>query len=608
MHYRITSRAFFAVLLVGLAGCRTEIRSSRAAVLSGATADALSADAGRLTADVAWLADDAREGRRAGTEAALDAGRWIGARFEQLGLEPAGENGTWFQEFEVPLQARDGGGSSVGHEGKTFQGPSQVVPLFCSAGGEFEGPLAWVGYGIHAPDLGRDDYDGRKVGGAIAVMLRGVPDQPPAVPAQAKHAETVVSAPSWEGHGSIFFKVMTAKRQGARAVLLVQSPDDRDGALMSFDASRQAQSGIPALMISSSTDTALRAGDAGSPPPRARIVADVRRGKGPATNVLARLRGRSRGRTVVIGAHYDHLGRGGDGSLAPDEQGQIHNGADDNASGSAAVLEMARILKAGRELEGDVVFALWSGEELGLLGSEYWAQHPTVALRNVRANLNLDMVGRAGDGELSVLGVGTARAFEDWMEPAGRAAGLDLQLNKSGQGVGGSDHQSFIKRSIPALHLFSGVHTDYHKPSDDVERFESDGARRVTDLGVELVRRMLSARSLAWVEPEREPASPGAAARAGPAGSRVWFGTVPEYTYEGRGLLLSGTSAGSPAEKAGLIAGDVLIQVGDVEIGTIYDFMYALGTYKPGDVVLTRYLRDGVEEEVRVTLSTRDVQ
>jgi hypothetical protein len=254
-----------------------------------------------------------------------------------------------------------------------------------------------------------------------------------------------------------------------------------------------------------------------------------------------------------------------------------------------------------------VLFALWSGEELGLLGSEYWAQHPTVPIAHVVANLNLDMVGRAGKGSIAVLGVGSCAPFEAWMKEEGPTVGLDLKLSGSGEGIGGSDHQTFLKRKIPALFFFSGVHADYHKPSDDTERFEADGAQKVAALGIDVVRRLCSAKELAWVDPPAPETVNPSAPKAG-GGFRVWFGTVPEYSFEGPGLLLAGTSAGSPAEKAGMLKGDILLQVGDIEIANINDFMYALQTYKPGDVVLARFLRDNKEESVRVTLATRDAQ
>ena len=222
-------------------------------------------------------------------------------------------------------------------------------------------------------------------------------------------------------------------------------------------------------------------------------------------------------------------------------------------------------------------------------------------LDRVHMNINLDMVGRAGDGSLQVLAAGSAAVFASWLAEAGPEAGLELDVSLSNSGVGGSDHQTFLKREIPALHLFSGLHDDYHRPSDDAPGFEADGAVRVVDLCAELVERAQREDELAFVELVAEESG------AGPRRGRwsVWFGTVPEYGYDGEGLLLGGTSPGSPAEAAGLMKGDVILQVGDVQVEDIYAFMYALQIYKPGDVVLTRYRRGEQEEEVRVTLSTR---
>ncbi len=562
------------------------------------TPDASAAE--RLHADVAWLADDARAGRRAGTQGERDAAVWIAARFEELGLEPAGEDGTWFQVFSVPLQPRDGGESSVAAgDGPAFEG-AYVEPLSCSARGDVTARLVDAGYGIQNEELGRDDYAGLDAEGAVVLVRRGAPPAPADEGGEEDEGDEAAegeehAGPAWGESVTLFHKVMTARRQGAVAVVIVQAEDRAAEELPSFEDGRTARAGIPALMVRPQVGKVLERAET------CRVVADVHRETGEARNVLARLAGRASDRTLVLGAHFDHLGVGGVGSLAPDEVGEIHNGADDNASGTAVVLELARRLAAGPAPEGDVVFALWSGEELGLLGSEHWAKQPTVPLEQVRANLNFDMVGRAGRGRLAVLGAGSTPLFAEVLEPAGTAAGLELDVNLSGQGVGGSDHQTFLRREVPALHFFSGVHRDYHRPSDDVERFEADGAARVTDLSLALVPALLAADELPFTAPQTDDE-----ATPRPARWSVWFGTIPDYAAADRGLRLAGTSAGSPAERAGLLEGDVIVQVDDVEIDDIHAFMYVLQIHKPGDVVRTRYLRDGSEEEVLVTLGTRD--
>jgi hypothetical protein len=519
---------------------------------------------------------------------------------------------------------------STDARGAEVHGAEDVSPLFCADRGRVEGRLVWCGYGIENAERGRDDFAGVELEGAIAFLVRGAPAVAPdpsaadAVGSGSSEAasphggDTSITSRSdaWGASASIFVKVMTAKRRGAIGVVLAPSP--RGEGLLRFDAGHGARAGIPAVAVSESAAETLFPGwkeradapagtttrPAAAADPRVAVFADVVRAKGTAYNVLGRLPGRTHERAVVVGAHYDHLGLGGSGSLAPDAGRAIHNGADDNASGTATVIEIARLLE-GTSLPCDVIFALWSGEELGLLGSEHWAEHPTVPLGRVTANLNLDMVGRAGNGKLQVLGAGTSPAFAGWVKRAGVASGLDLTVSVAGGALGGSsDHQSFLKRSIPALHLFSGLHADYHKPSDDADKFEAEGAAKVAVLGADLVRSMTAGGRIAFVAPkvdrERQEQVQG--------GFRAWFGSIPSYSYDGEGVLIDGTSGGSPAERAGFLGGDVLLAMGDVKLGNIYDFTYALNLYKPGDVVRVKFRREGALQDTLVTLSTRAMQ
>jgi len=555
-------------------------------------------EAGRLFDDVAWLADDAREGRRAGTAGELASARWIAARFEELGAEPLGSEG-YLQAFPVPLPARDEGGSFVAGGDARFEGEKDVVPLFCSSAGTAQGELVFCGYGIVSPDAGWDDFGDADLTGKVCAIVRGTPPRD-----------------DLAGDGALFQKVMEGKRRGAAAVIVVQPPGGEES-LPSFDSGRGARANVPALMMSAAAFERLLADyarvveglDSGADPPGPRPVAqvvrvraDVSRDRGTAYNVLARVPGQGDGTTVVVGAHFDHLGRGGPGSLAPDGTGEIHNGADDNASGTAVCLEMARLWMRDPPA-GDVVVALWSGEELGLLGSEYWARAPTMDLSEVAMNVNLDMVGRAESGKLNVLGAGSAAQFVAWLEAAGPRAGLDLQVNLSGQGVGGSDHQTFIKRDIPALHLFTGLHSDYHRPSDDVEGFEAGGAARVAGLALELVARAQAADEIVWTPPQ---ASEEGAQRRG--GFKTRFGSVPDYAFGGPGMRLDGTSPRGPAQKAGLLRGDVIYRIDDVDVEGLGEFMYVLNSHKPGDVITVHYIRDGQRESVPLTLESAQAE
>lgn len=592
--------------------------------------------AGRLTSDVAWLADDAREGRRAGTEAGLEAGRFLEERLRELGLEPAGGDGTFHQEFQVPLEPRAAGGSFVAAPGgaRVPEDDERLAPLFCAEAGRVDGSLVYCGYGIELGEREWNDFAGRELKGRIAIVVRGSPKSPPkppeapveaadphgAAPANP-HGDTqlVAAGDPFVNAGLVFTKVMNAKRKGAAAVILLQHPSDAGKPVLAFHEGGSGRAGIPCVTLGWNDAEKLFGDELGawtkdleSAPSRAdggaaqvfTVAADVARGHGVATNVLGLVPGLDRTRIVVLGAHYDHLGFGGTGSLAPGQR-SIHNGADDNASGTAAVLEIARELRSGIPPACDVLVALWSGEELGLLGSEWWAEHPTVPFEQVTLNVNLDMVGRAGNGKLQVLGAGSAAEFGAWLAQAGPAAGLDLAVNASASAMAGSsDHATFAKRKKPVLHLFSGLHTDYHKPSDDLERFEAEGAARVTAFALDLVRRGAASGRLAFVEP---PPAPAGEKRI-QSGFNAWFGSVPNYAFEGPGVKIDGTSSGSPAENAGFLAGDVLVQIGEVEIGTIYDFTYALQHYKPGDVVRVAFERDGKREETRVTLSSRGLR
>ncbi len=614
-----------------------DLRRPSGARSSGA---AESADPVRLASDVAWLADDARAGRRAGTSGEAEAAEWLAARMGELGLEPAGDDG-YQQAFEVPLEPEEGGRSWVMSlpggpptDVVPINGAEQIVPLFCSAGGGADGVLAFRGYGMVNEERDWNDYpDEGAVEGAVVMIVRGTPEvtfeetEAPTDPHATGGGDVHIASRSaaFGNSGSIFNKVMTAKRMGAAAVILAQHPRDRGEPLLAFHNGHTAKASIPAVTVSATVaekllpgyrervgaidavalDTGARDARSLGEGRRVALSADVKRGKGTARNVLGILRGGRGDRTIVVGAHFDHLGLGGSGSLARESWGEIHNGADDNASGTAVVLELARLLHAG-ELEDDVLFALWSGEELGLLGSDHWAENPTVSLESVTCNLNFDMVGRAGEGVLQVLGAGTAEPFADWLEgPDAKAAGLELAVSLSATGMGGSDHQSFTKRAIPALHFFSGVHTDYHKPSDDVERFEADGAASTVELARVLLARADGADELVYVEVKKEEDDERQEMQSGWS---TWFGSVPSYSWDGPGVKIDGTSAGSPAERAGFLAGDILTAMGEVPLDDIYDFVYALQVHKPGDVVQVQFQRDGEWETLTMTLGSRALE
>jgi acetylornithine deacetylase/succinyl-diaminopimelate desuccinylase-like protein len=323
-------------------------------------------------------------------------------------------------------------------------------------------------------------------------------------------------------------------------------------------------------------------------------------------NVIATIPGRGAlaGQVLIFGAHFDHLGTGRFGSLAPDS-GQVHNGADDNASGTAAVLEMARVLQRDRSLRDarprrTLVFALWSGEEEGSLGSAYYAGHLPMPKDSVTAYLNFDMVGRLRDGKLLALGVRTATEWPALLDSANAAAHLDVRA--SGDGWGPSDHASFTAQKIPVLHFFTDLHEDYHRPSDDADKINADGIVAVADLAAELTRRLdRMSGPLTYVDvPPPAQAAAGSSDRPRPS-----LGTIPDMSEEPGGVRISGVRTGSAAEAAGMRAGDVLIGIGSATIANLQDFQNALVQHAAGDRVEIRYRRGDQVIAVMVTLGAR---
>lgn len=327
---------------------------------------------------------------------------------------------------------------------------------------------------------------------------------------------------------------------------------------------------------------------------------------GTGRNVIGILRGSDpalQDEAIVIGAHYDHLGMGGMGSLAPDTVA-VHNGADDNASGVGALVVAARALLDGPRPARSIVFVAFTGEESGLLGSAYYATHPTIPLDHTRGMINMDMVGRLGEiGPMIVYGTGTA---EEWPAIIERhAADAGIQIAEQPEGYGPSDQTSFYAHDVPVLHFFTNTHTDYHKPSDDWQKINMDGVARVGRLAAAVARDIADLRpTLTLVRGAGKPPGEQAAATE-TRGYGAYLGSIPDFTPVDFGVRLSGVRADSPADLAGLKSGDIIIHFGDMEIADLYDLTDALRAHKPGDTLPVTVRRDGDEITVNVTLASR---
>ena len=323
--------------------------------------------------------------------------------------------------------------------------------------------------------------------------------------------------------------------------------------------------------------------------------ADIQFTQTEVKNVVAVLEGEGpyAEETIVIGAHYDHWGRVGNGSADPGST-EIHNGADDNASGTAALIEVARELVAHGKLPRRVVFIAFTGEELGLIGSARYVRDPLFPLDKTVAMLNMDMVGRLKDNKLIVYGTGTATQFDPLAERLAKQ--FDFEITKKPEGFGPSDHSSFYAKQIPVLHYFTGTHSDYHRPSDDFDKLDIAGIRRITQ--------MMAATAIAIAEAPEKPAYLEAKGGqfVGGGGDRPYFGSIPDFAQMSGGYALSGVTPGSPAAEGGLKAGDQIIRIGDYKIDNLEDFDSALRKFSAGDRVEVVVQREGKPVQLKVTL------
>ncbi|HVZ72840.1 MAG TPA: M28 family peptidase [Polyangia bacterium] len=563
-------------------------------------AEELPAD--RVGADIRWLADPAREGRGVGTKGLAAAGAYVEERFRALGLEPAGDDGTFRQKLEVRTGLAIGPATHLKVDGAPVANDA-FFPAGFSANGKVEAPLVLAGYGL-GDDTGiPDDYAHLDVKGKIVVVRRFVPEHPALdTPEKQKRA------------GDLRQKAWRAREHGAKAMIIVDLPIKPLGAPATWKAPDEAalskprpegygDAGIPVVFAKRAAMEAVIA----KLQKKDKVTGDLEVAltftTEPVFNVVARLPGTATSKhkpTVVIGAHYDHLGFGDRHSLAPDSH-LPHVGADDNASGTAGVLEAAHLLAGrARTLPADILFVAFSGEESGVLGSTQFTRTPPggLAMSDVRAMLNMDMIGRLRDNQITVFGTASAAEWTSLLAPACEAARIGC-TPVDGGGFGPSDHMPFYVAGAPVLHFFTGTHGDYHKPSDTADKINFAGAGQiaaaVASLAATVAGRDLTFEKIAVPGPEGDVRSFNAS-----------LGTVPDYAGPpggAPGVLLAGVRPGGPAEKAGLRHGDILVQLGLHKIASVEDLMFALNASKPGETVTAVVKRDGHEVRLPVTFT-----
>ncbi len=565
--------------------------------------------AAELFHHVRFLADDRLTGRYPGTDGIEYAARYIADRFAEYGLEPIGDKQSYFQAFEFIGDAKLGDNNLLliknGTTANTLTLKTDYLPLAFSDTDDVTGEIIFAGYGISAPAAHYDDYANLNVNGKILLMLRAAPaSDNPHNPLQR--------------YASLRHKLVVAREQGAKAVLFVTgvAQDNQLNELVKFQTDFDFKgSGIAAVSISRAVANQLLAAagkniaqlqktidDTSRPNSfpmsavQVTLKTDVKNIHINTRNIVGYLPGKT-DKTLIIGAHYDHIGLGGNKSLDA-KVGVIHNGADDNASGVAGVLELAHYFSRQSEpLEHSLLFMAFTAEEFGLIGSKYYVNNPLIPLDKTVAMLNMDMIGHSRSNKLIVQGVGTTPVWAEMIDKINHTYRFELAKQKDGPGP--SDQSSFYHKNLPVLAFFTGAHDYYNRSTDDFWRInypaQQNIVKFVRDVVLEIEHR---GEKLAFTKAESQH-QPG----KGSSQFKVTLGVVPDYAFAGKGLHLDVVKQGRPAHQAGLQNGDIIIQLGTVKINNIYDYMAALGMFKPGNKVALVFSRNGKEITTEVLLA-----
>lgn len=582
-------------------------------------------DPDRFLAHVKYLASPEMRGRATGSPELEKAADYIAHEFRSMGLKPV-EGSSYYQAFPVTTDAR------LGHEnrfeyaegGKTsrLKAGEDFLPFNFSSRGKVTAKVVFVGYGITAPEYDYDDYKSVDVKGKLVLILRHEP--------QEFDEHSVFDGKVYTEHAQFSSKATNAKNHGARGVILVNDTFNHRGEADELEKFGRTvgpgDAGIPFVQIkeevaerwmrdagrnleeiATDIDRDLKPRSFALPDSiEVREDVDVERAVKSVHNVAGYLPAET-DEYVIIGAHYDHLGLGDQFSLAPLQAGTtVHPGADDNASGTAGVIELARWFSGQPKQKRGILFLTFAGEELGLLGSSFYVNHPELPLAKAVAMINLDMIGRVREGKVYVGGVGTGSNLRATLEPVLARYPMHIDFSDT-TGYGSSDHTSFTTKQVPVLFFFSGLHSDYHKPTDTWDKIDAPDAAKLLDLIAEVSAGLCAEAERPQFVRVAEPENPHAGAMAGSAGSGYGpeFGSVPDFAEIPNGVRFADIRPGTPAAQAGLKPGDILIQFDGKPIGNLYDFTYALRSKKPGDMVTVKVLRGSETVTASVLLRQR---
>jgi Peptidase family M28/PDZ domain/PA domain len=593
-----------------------------AATYAASPAPMPSIDPQRFLGHVKVLSADDMKGRFTGSPEQEKAARYIAGQFEQLGLQGVAPKKSYFQTFKVTTSSKAGPNnhltSRLGGKTADWKHGVDYTAFNFSSSGKASAPVIFAGYGITAPDLKYDDYADLDVKGKIVLVLRHEP--------QEFDEKSPFNGKNYTSHAALENKAINAKMHGAKGILFfnntVNHPQDGDR-LESFNRAGPTDVGIPFAQVKSivaerwltAAGKSLKEVVEGIDrelkpvgfelPLSLDLQTDVQRIQRTTSNVIGYLPGLT-SEYVVIGAHYDHLGMGEQFSLAPSLVPSIHPGADDNASGVAGVIELARWFAGQPKLKRGVLFMAFTGEELGLLGSGHYVNKPLLPLEQCAAMINMDMVGRMKENRLVVGGASSGSTLKALIEDLGKRH-AELKLDHSEPaGFGGSDHTSFANKQIPVLFFFSGLHADYHKPSDTWDKIDPEASARLLALVADSAQELAGSETKpAFVKVAPPPAPAGGGSASSGGGYGPYFGSIPDMGSEVKGVKFAGIREGSPAAKAGLQTGDVMVEFDGKKLDGLYDYTYALKQRKPGDTVKVKVLRAGAPVEVDVTLAER---
>lgn len=569
-----------------------------------------------------YLASEKLEGRYPGTQGDILAREYISREFEKYGLIPKGDS-AFIQRFDMNNGVKKGKANTLKFydDGKQVSiSESDFTPLGLSSNGKVKGDLVFAGYGINAPMLDYSDFKDANgnmidVEGKVIVIMRYSPTtMNPNNDKFAKFEELrtkiasfkdlkpagviIITPPinSTSSNADILMDVgfdMVSQNSGIPII------NTKRGIIESF----LKQRGYDLSKIQEGINSGIKPNSFEIKEVFVEYEVDLEKNTAKTGNVVGFLEGSDpalKNEVIVIGAHFDHLGYGGQNSMYRGKDKLPHVGADDNASGTTGVLEIAQKLSSEKDkLKRSVLFICFTAEEEGLIGSSYFAKSDEFKNYNIVAMLNMDMVGRLKDDKLILNGTGTSTYWTPMIEELNKKYNFNTSMNP--EGFGPSDHSSFYAKDIPVLMFFTDLHTDYHKPTDTPDKINTEGQQKVLNMVYDMAYD-LSTRD---VKPEFTKVAVKEENKGERKSVRVYVGTVPDFSYSDAGYKISGVQSGSPAEKAGILAGDIMIKFGDKEINNLYDYTAALGEYKPGQDVNVVVKRGTEEITVVVKLGTK---